>query len=156
MTLLGKIFKAIASIFHGLRHEVKILIPIGINAVQALKTVMDSPVENVAEFVIKAAIPGEADDILIDKITAVIRKVLNTSLPGLQMMQSIADIDNKEDQLNAILAKLKLSSDDTKNIYFHGLASLIIKELSDGDLTWKESVVIGEYYYQHFVKGKEL
>jgi len=152
MTLVGRILRAIASIFNGLSGELKKLIPIAISVVQAVKTVMDGPVDDIILSIIKSSIPGDADDKLIDKITATIKEWLPKILLELRLGESIVGIQDPNEQLKAILNQLKLSSDETKNIVYHGLATLIIEKLADGKISWSDSIVISEYYYKNFVK----
>ena len=98
--------------------------------------------------VITALIPGDIDD----KINEKLRGFLPRLLLELQLVDSIANITDPNAQLQAILDKLKLSSDDAKNAFYHSLASLILQKLSDGKLSWSDAVAIAEYYYQNVTK----
>lgn len=141
---LKGIWTGIKKLFGKLKKEIKELIPVAVFVVQQIKVVMDSPVPDV----ISSLIPGEADDKVKDKL----REWLPKLILQLGMIEAIANIEDPNEQLNAILAKIKLSSDDAKNVFFHGLASLIIEKLADGHLSWSDSVVISEYYYRNMVK----
>lgn len=145
-SFLNKLWKGIAKVFEGVRAEAKKSVHIAVLVVQGVKKVMDNPVTDV----ITAIIPGEADD----KAKDVIRKWLPKILLELSMVEAVTGIEDPNEQLNAILAKIKLSSDETKNIFYHGLASLIVEKLSDGDFSWSDSVAVAEYYYSHHVKGE--
>ncbi len=147
--LLKRIWKFIAGVFNRLNEETKQLVPVAIKIVQGLKIAMDSPVDDVVLFIIKQAIPGDADDILINKITAVVKKWIPKILMELQLIESIANIQDENEKLKAILAQFKLSSDETKNIVYHGLCVLILEKLSDGELSWSDSIAISEYYYKN-------
>jgi len=116
--------------------------------VQGIKEAMDNPASDILLQIIKRAIPGSADDLLIDKITKVVREQLPKVLLDLKMIESVANIEDQNQQLQAVLAQLKLSSDQTKLIIYHGIASLILECLSDGELSWSDSIAISEYYYQ--------
>ena len=98
------------------------------------------------------ALPNKAEGILVDKVEAVCREWIPKILLDLQIADSISKITDPNDQLNEILKQFKLSSDETKNIFYHGLMSLILEKLSDGKLSWSDSVIIGEYYYQNYTK----
>jgi hypothetical protein len=152
MTLVGRILRAIGRLFNGLRAELKRLVPIAVNIVQAIKTVMDGPVDDVILSIIEAAIPGNADDILIEKIKSTVTEWLPKILLELKLAESITGIDNLNDQLKAVLVQLKLSSDETQNIIYHGLCSLILEKLSDGKLSWSDSIAISEYYYKEILQ----
>ena len=119
---------------------------------QAIKAVMDSPVDDIIATIIKNAIPGNADDILIDKITATLKEWLPKILLELNTAESIAIIEDPNARLQAVLDQFKLSSNETKNIFYHGFCSLIIEKLSDGELSWSDSTAIGEYYYKNIAK----
>ena len=110
---------------------------------------MDSPVDDIITFVIKNAIPGSADDVLIDKINATVKEWLPKILIDLNIANAIANINDPNKQLQAILEQLKLSSNETKNIFYHGFCSLILEKLSDGELSWSDSTAIAEYYYKN-------
>lgn len=142
---LHHLWQSIKKLFEKVEKEVRKDIVIAISVVQRVKLVIDSPVADV----ITALIPGDADD----RIKELLRKELPKILLELGMIQSIAGIENVNDQLNAVLQKLKLSGDDSKNAFYHSLASLILQKLSDGKLSWSDAVAISEYYYQNHVKA---
>lgn len=152
MTLLAKLWSWVGSLFNSLEKKTKELIPVAIKVVQGIKDVMDSPVDDIVASVVKAAIPGNADDVLIDKIQGTVKEWLPKILLELTLVEGIANIENQNDQLQAILDKIKLSSDESKNILYHGLSSLILEKLSDGKLSWSDSTAIAEYYYKNFIK----
>lgn len=153
--LLKKIWKSIASVFNKIEAKTKQYVPVAIKVVEALKKVMDSPVDDVIFTIIKNSIPGNADDILADKISATLQEWLPKILLDLKLINSIANEEDQNAQLNAILAQLKLSSNETQNIFYHGLCSLIIEKLSDGELSWSDSVAISEYYYKNVMKNEK-
>lgn len=148
-TIIGNFLR---SLFAGLNKGVKKLVPIAIAIVQGVKTVMDSPVDDVIAEIIKKAIPGKADDVLIDKITVTVQEWIPKILLELKLIESINNIEGTNEQLKAILNQLKLSSDETKNIVYHGLATLILEKLADGELSWSDSIMVSEYYYKNVLK----
>jgi hypothetical protein len=157
MTGLGKFLRrlwaAIANVFHKVENEIKVFIPIAIGVVEGIKKVMDGPVDDVILSIVKAAIPGDADDKLIDKVHKTVQEWLPKVLFELKLINSINDIEDPNEKLKAILAELKLSSDETKNIIYHGIASLILEKLSDGKFDWTDATAISQYYYEHMFKG---
>lgn len=140
-TIIGNFLR---KIFGGLKKKARIFVPIAIQVVEGVKAVMDSPVDDVLLFVIKKAIPGDADDALVNKIKTTVETWLPKVLFELKMIESIANIEDQNEQLKAILAQFKFSSDESKNIFLHGFAVLIAEKLSDGKLTWSESAQIME------------
>lgn len=153
MTRLGRIIRRIGEFFQGLKKETKRMVPIAINVVEGLKKVMDSPADDVILTIVKGAIPGNADDILIDKVHSVVKEWLPKVLLELYKVDTIAQLTDQNDQLHAILAQFKLSSDESKNIFYHGLCSLILEKLADGKIDWSESILISEYYFINFQKN---
>lgn len=149
---LRKLWASIASLFHKVDDEVKILVPIAIRIVQGIKNVMDGPVDDVVLSIVKAAIPGDADDQLIDRVHKTVEEWVPKILLQLNLVNSITQTEDVNEQLKAILAQLKLASDETKNIVYHGIASLILEKLSDGKFDWTDATAVAEYYYQHEVK----
>ena len=150
--LLKRIWNAVKNVYAKIVDETRQMVPVAINVIEAVKEVMDTPVDDILAFVIKKSIPGTADDVLIDKISSVIKEWLPKILIELKVVQSIANIDDPNKQLQAIFDELKLSSDETKAIIYHGLATLILEKLSDGKLSWSDAGAIAEYYYQNVVK----
>jgi hypothetical protein len=147
MSFLKKLWESIKNLFTGLEVKSKVWVHVAVDVVQALKAIMDTPVPDV----LTAIIPGNIDDKAKDKIREWIPKILLQ----LNMIEAIADMTNVNDQLNAILAKMKLSSDEAKNIVWHGLASLIIEKLSDGKFSWADAIAVSQYYYDHILGTHE-
>lgn len=143
-SFIDGIWSAIKGLFNKLEQEEKKLLPIVITVVQNIKNFVDSPVADV----ITALIPGDLDDQIRGKLQAFLPKIL-LELSMLNTCQALPDTNS---QLQCILQNLKLSSDSTKDIYYHGLASLILTDLSDGKLSWTDAVGIAEYYYKNIWK----
>jgi hypothetical protein len=154
---LKKIWDAVRLVYEKLVGTTQKLVPVAINIVEGIKKVMDSPVDDIVLAIIKNAIPGDADDKFIEKIQKTVEMWLPKILLELKLVDSISHIADKNEQLKAILAQLKLSSSETQNIIYHGLASLILEKLSDGKISWTDAVAISEYYYTNFAtKNVEL
>lgn len=151
---LRKIWDSVKQLFQKVDKSVDQLAPIAINIVQGVKTVVDGPVDDIVAAILKKAIPGVADDVIIDKVHQLVIKYVPEVLGRLLMIQSIASIPNPNDQLQAIVKQLRISPDEQKNIVYHNLATLILEKLADGKLTWGEAAVISEYVYQNKVKLK--
>ena len=133
---------------------VDIIAPVAINVVEQIKQVNESTAGDVIELIISKAIKGTADNIIIHQL----REKLKTELPKvLEIMQTalnIAKVDDANLQVKQIIAAINLSPDEVKNVYYHTFAVLILEKISDGKLTWSESVMIAEYYYNKIYKGE--
>jgi len=143
-SFIDGIWSAIKGLFHKLEQEEKKLLPIVITVVQNIKNFTDSPVADV----ITALIPGDVDDRIRERLEDYLPKILME----LNMLNTCQALPDANAQLQCILQNLKLSSDSAKDIYYHGLASLILTDLSDGKLSWSDCVGIAEYYYKNIWK----
>ena len=152
MKALKKLWAWVERVFNQLNAKTKELVPVAINVVQAIKDFELSGSADFVEFVVTKAIPGDADDKAVKIARDIIRKWLPKILLELQMIEVAAGTDDINEKLQLILTRLKLSSDETQNIVYHGIASLIIEKLSDGDLSWSDSIAISEYYYKNILK----
>src|SRR5205085_1190903 len=113
---LAGIWKGISKIWNKAEDSIKQLTPIAIEVVQKVKLFLDSPVADV----ITALIPGNIDDVIKEKL----REKLPDIIIKMQLIDSIANVEDTNEQLAIILEKLKLSSDEAQNVFYHGLASL--------------------------------
>ena len=133
---------------------VDLIAPVAINVVEQIKQVNESTAGDVIELIASKAIKGTADDIIIHQL----REKLKTELPKvLEIMQTalnIAKVDDANLQVKQIIAAINLSPDEVKNVYYHTFAVLILEKISDGKLTWSESVMIAEYYYNKIYKSE--
>lgn len=152
MKALKKLWAWVAKIFNQLNAKTKVLVPIAIKVVEAIKDFELSQSADFIEFVVTKAIPGDADDKAVKVAREVIRKWLPKILLELQLIEVAANTDDVNEKLQLILKQLKLSSDETQNIVYHGIASLIIEKLSDGELSWSDAIAISEYYYKNVIK----
>ncbi|MEJ7679194.1 MAG: hypothetical protein WKG06_15335 [Segetibacter sp.] len=140
-SLLNHIWKAIGDIFHKADKEVKeIFLPVAIQIVNGLKTVTD---------IDKADIIGG----LIGKVGPQFEDKLRTFLPKLLTELHLADNCLGLKDTNAIiqcaLDNLHLSSDMAKDAFYHSISALLLKDLSDGKLSWSECVELVEFYYHN-------
>lgn len=152
MKVLKKLWAFISKVWDGLNAKAKELVPVAIKVVEGIKTAMDGPVDDIILTIVKSAIKGTADDVLIDRIKLTVETWIPKVLLELKLIDSIANIEDTNAQLQAVLVQLKLSSNETQNIVFHGISSLIIEKLSDGELSWSDAIAISEYYYKNIAK----
>lgn len=147
----AKILGFIKKLYSKLVDETKEHIPTAIKAVEAIKSVMDSQADEVVLSIFKILIP----QLPTDQIN-IVKNKLESALPKvileLNLINSIANTTDVNEQLKMILEALKLSDDDVKAEKYHTLASKILVILSDGKITWGESVMFTEWYYQTYVK----
>jgi hypothetical protein len=140
-SLLGHLWNAIGDIFRKADKEVKeIFLPVAIKVVDALKTVTD---------IDKADIIGS----IAGKVGPQFEDKLRTFLPKLLTEMHLADTCVGLTDTNAILQcalnNLHLSSDMAKDAFYHSISALLLKDLSDGKLSWSECVELVEFYYHN-------
>ena len=69
---------------------------------------------------------------------------------------NIAKVDDKNLQVKMILDAINMSPDEIRNAYYHTFCVMILEKISDGKLTWSESVLLAEYYYNKiYIKPNE-
>ena len=128
--------------------------PVAINVVEQIKQVNDSTTGDIIELIISKAIKGNADDIAIKAIREQLRKRLPEVLEIMRLSMNIAKVDDKNLQVKLILDAINMSPDAIKNAHYHTFCSMLLEKISDGKLTWGESVIIAQYYYDNIYKPK--
>ena len=128
--------------------------PIAINVVEQIKQVNESTAGDVIELIISKAIKGNADDLIIRQVREQLRKRLPEVLEIMRLSMNIAKVDDKNLQVKMILDAINMSPDEIRNAYYHTFCVMILEKISDGKLTWSESVMIAEYYYNKIYKGE--
>ena len=129
--------------------------PIAINVVEQIKQVNESTAGDVIELIISKSIKGKADDLIIRQVRDQLRKRLPEVLEIMRLSMNIAKVDDKNLQVKMIIDAINLSPDEIRNAYYHTFCAMILEKISDGKLTWSESVMIAEYYYNKIYKGKQ-
>ena len=80
-----------------------------------MKKINDGFVGDVLETIVTAAIPGNKDDIVMKNLRAKLKEVLPKIITQLTIINSIAEIEDENEKLKAILVAVNLSPDETKN-----------------------------------------
>ena len=122
-----------------------------IKIVQTIKEIMDSPVDDIILTVISKLIPT-LPMAQVGIIKQKIEEYLPKLLLELNLVDTIANTQSLNEQLQMILDAINLSSDEVKAEKYHVLASKLLVILSDNKVTWGEAVMFTEWYYQTYVK----
>lgn len=145
--------KSTTAVYDALEEDLKKLVPVAVNAVQAAKFIVSSNTGESLKNLIVGLCPTAAGDLAIELAYAWLKdKGLPYLLTGLQVSESILQIEDKEKQLVAVLAALNVD-DDRSEKYLH-LAAGILEALSDGKLSFIECQKIAGEYYDNYVKVK--
>lgn len=151
---IAKKFKNwVSTVWNGANEKVKKGIPIAVDIVEAVKEFNDSKAANFLEFVVTAAIPGDADDAIVRKGRIFVREVFPKILVELKIIQSIAELTDDNEKLRAILNELKLSS--VNGIIYKGVAAKALEYMADGVFSFDDSVNLVSYWYAEKQKAKE-
>ena len=129
--------------------------PVAINVVEQIKQVNDSTAGDIIELIISKAIKGDADDLIIRNLRAKLREKLPEVLEIMRLSMNIAKVDDKNLQVKMILDAINMSPDAVKNAHYHTFCSMLLEKISDGKLTWGESVILAQYYYDNLYKKNE-
>ena len=129
--------------------------PVAINVVEQIKNINESSTGDIIELIISKAIKGNADDIAIKAIREQLRKRLPEVLEIMRLSMNIAKVDDANLQVKMILDAINMSPDAIKNAHYHTFCSMLLEKISDGNLTWGESVIIAQYYYDNLYKKNE-
>jgi hypothetical protein len=138
----------VSKLWRSLNGTVKQIVPIAINVVEAVKSVNESLQGDAIEFVLNQVLPDNGDEalkMLRLKLSELLPKILN----NLVLISDISSIEDEQQKIKSIILAINFSDDTVKNAFYHSLSVLIIEALSDGQLTWSESVQIAEYYYKN-------
>lgn len=149
-----KVKASILNIWDRADEFVEHIAPIAVNVVEQIKLVNDTTAGDIIELIITKAIKGQADDIIVNQIRAKLKVKLPEVIEVMRLALSIAKVDDKNIQAKMVLDAINLSPDQIKNAHYHVFCSMLIESVSDGKLTWSESVMIAEYYYNKIYKGE--
>ena len=152
MNIFQKVWRWIENLFSTIEKKVEKLVPVATNIVQGVKkAIEDNRTEYVLE-VVKFSIPGDTDDKIIDKAMKLAREYVPKIALQLQIINSITDLDDVNDQMVAVVEIVKQISPEEQSKYWHELAKQILYALADNKITWGEAGAIVEYHYKNYIK----
>ncbi len=149
---LSKIWMFILNLWNAADKIIDQYTPIAIKVVEEIKKINESTTGDIIEVILTRVIPGSADDAAIRVLRDKLRAILPRLLLQLNIVSSIGQIEDPNEQLRAVIATINMSADETRNAYYHVLCSLVLEALTDGKITWSEAVHISEYYYTKLYK----
>jgi len=149
--LLQKIWSGIKNLWAKTNDGVKKFIPVAVNIVEGIKNFNNSGAADFLEFVVTTAIPGSADDVLVQKARLFIKEKLPIILIELKIINSIADLTDDNEKLKAILNELNLSS--VNGIIFKGVAGKALELMADGEFTFDDACDLTSYYFRELRNG---
>lgn len=139
---LSKVWRGISAFFHRIENAIKDNIGIAVNVVEALKAFIESPTGDLITSLI--------DDKLPFDLKQKLREWLPKVLTSLHIVNDCKDLEDEE-MIQCVVEKIAALDEDGKRTLYHSLAILVAEKLSDGKLTFSESIALVEYYYVNFV-----
>ena len=133
---------------------VDLIAPVAINVVEQIKQVNESTAGDIIELIISKAIKGNADDIIIHQLREKLKEKLPEVIEIMRLAMNIASVEDKNLQAKMVIDAINFSPEQVKNAHYHTFCSMLIESVSDGKLTWGESVIIAQYYYDNIYKGE--
>jgi hypothetical protein len=137
-------FKRIGNFFRrffgGAKKAAEKFIPIGIEVVEEIKKVIDSPVTPLLTMLI----PGTLDDVIAAKVKAHLPQVLAT----LKISNECAKKTTPDEVVQCAIAYLRTLRPNERHDFCLKIAAKVSAALSDGKLTWTEILDITEDIYQ--------
>ena len=147
--ILLKVKAFVLNIFDKADELVERIVPIAINVVEQIKTINETTTGDIIELIITKAIKGEADDLIIRNLRVKFKEKLPEVIEVMRLALNIAKVDDKNLQAKMVLDAINFSPDQIKNAHYHTFCSMLIESVSDGKLTWGESVILAQYVYDN-------
>jgi hypothetical protein len=121
---------------------------ISINVVDKLKDALNSNVTDV----ITALIPGDVDDLVVEKLKVILPIVLEK----VALANNIVKAGKSQSEIiDLVLKHLKKTNDDSKRLFWITFAAELNVALSDGKLTFSEGLLLSQLVFKEVRKAKE-
>ena len=147
--ILLKVKAFVLNIFDKADELVERIAPVAINVVEEIKKINETTTGDIIELIITKAIKGEADDLIIRNLRVKLKEKLPEVIEVMRLALNIAKVDDKNLQAKMVLDAINFSPDQVKNAHYHTFCSMLIESISDGKLTWGESVILAQYVYDN-------
>jgi len=135
------IWKSVKKLFQSLDNESKKLLPIVIDVVNNAKNFE----EGTGGDIITKLIPGNVDDNIRAKLQDLLPRLLKT----LSASNECANAGDDNAILKCILTKIGASEKDSRKVFYHGLAALLLEKLGDGKFSWDDAIATVQWFYKH-------
>jgi len=153
-TFLANIHRKTGFLFDKLSAETQKLVPVAVHIVQALKSFpIHSQVDDVVAILLGTLLPKYS--LVVTAHKCYLEEHIPKWLCELKVAQSIVQIEDKNEQLIAIINALNIS--DTKSTEYLDFATKCLYYLNggeDGKLGWEDCRGIVQEYYEGYVKDE--
>lgn len=137
----ARIIEGIVNAWNWLTGKLKVIVPDVVDIVQKIKETDEAGLLDI----VKLAIPGKKDDVIIEKYRTVFLQVVLI----LGQTKEILALPTDEERFKAIIVAIKGSHPDAQKAFWTSLANLVVEKLADGKLTWLEAMVIVKHVYDN-------
>ena len=121
---------------------------VAVNVTAKLKFIVESEVLDVAVDLI----PGNLDNVILDKVRLVIPIVIKK----LALVSGfVQDTDSNSEVVNKVVSHLKELNPEGRKAFWVMFAAELNVALSDGKLTFSEAVILTQLTYTEFIKNKK-
>jgi hypothetical protein len=121
---------------------------VAVNVTAKLKFIVESEVLDVAVDLI----PGNLDNVILDKVRLVIPIVIKK----LALVSGfVQDTDSNSEVVDKVISHLKELNPEGRKAFWVMLAAELNVALSDGKLSFSEAVILTQLTYTEFVKNKK-
>lgn len=139
--LFSGLSRFLRKLFARARVLAETVIPVGIDVVENLKLLLDSPITPL----ITTLIPGQVDDVIAEKI----REALPKILLNLKIADECTKMQSNDAIIQCAIKHLKAYHPTARKAYYLNIASMLSEALADGKLTWSEIVLLTQYTYDN-------
>ena len=137
--------------WNNLDDKVKKVSVIAVKVCEAIKNSVDNGTFDTASSIADSVIPGDQQP-LFKIVKAFIKEKFPRIIIQLQIVGDISGLNNADEEMKAIINRLKLLSNDEKNKALQEISGIVVDYFSDGVLSKGELKSITDYAYQHFIK----
>lgn len=146
--LFKQIVNWVKSILGNLLDQFKVSSKVAVEIVGKIKTIVESEVFDIAVDLI----PGNLDNIILNKV----RGILPLVIKNLSLVHGIVDeSETNSDAIEKFIIHLKSLNPDARKGVWITLAAEINVALSDGKLSFAESVILTQLIYSELFKKKK-
>jgi hypothetical protein len=145
-----KLFGGLKHVFNGLDQPLKDALRIGVEVVDKLKTLVDSPGADL----LTAIIPGTIDDVIKERLRVFLPKILIE----LKLVENCASQTDPNVIIQCAVDTLQRLTGDwvkdgSKKNFLDSLAVLVAQCAADGKFDWDDVKYLTKWYYDHIYKG---
>lgn len=137
--IFRRVGKWLKSLFTKTKAIAETYIPIGIEVVEEIKKVVDSPITPLLTMLI----PGHLDDAIAAKVKQLLPQVLTT----LRISNDCAKKTTPDEVAQCVIAYLRTLRPNERHDFWLKIAAKVSAALSDGKLTWTEILDITQDIY---------